>query len=93
MPGTRLRIYGKGYLTVPTVDASTIEVSEGQVDVIAHLALAELYERVANVSASADGNDYFERAQRQKAMGMEALGRPGVRRRDGAQLRYREVLL
>lgn len=91
-PGYRLRLIGKGYLTVSASDSTAIEVSEGQVDVIAHLAASEIYERIANVSSAFDAQDFFQRAAQQRRLAESSL-RAGVRRREGAQLRYKEVLL
>ena len=92
-PGRRIRLKGRGALTLPSSDSTSMEVEDSRVDIVVEWAAYELFMRLAAMSIGTDSADYVRQATIHKQMAEELLRKPGVRMARATTLRMPSVVI
>lgn len=91
--GRRIRLKGRGALTLPSSDSTSMEVEDARVDIVVEWAAYELFMRLAAMSLGTDSTAYVQQATIHKNMAEELLRKPGIRMARGATLRMPSVVI
>lgn len=86
--GQRMRLKGRGALTLPTSDSASMEVEDHRIDLIIELAASELFRRLAAGAGGDDADEHWTRADRHFQMVQQLLSLPGMKMLQGTNLRY-----